>query len=108
MLFFSKKVDDITRSYSVLWGNSNEEDDEEGEEQGEEGRDEEEVRRNDEASANFGWLSLVDSVSETCKEPWSTVWNLPIGEFLNYACYAMEKANKIKKQQEEIMRRKQI
>jgi hypothetical protein len=72
------------------------EDEEEGKEQGRNGKvgkGSEEIREN-----YFGWLSLVDQVSETERISWNEAFSLNIFEFFNILSYSRWKANKQKEQ----------
>ena len=42
------------------------------------------------------WLSLIDEVSETTREPWSKVWEMTVTEFFNLLTFCRWKADKKK------------
>lgn len=45
----------------------------------------------DEYTAKWGWLSLVDTVSETQRCAWSEVWKAPMIETLNIYAYTKDR-----------------
>ena len=47
----------------------------------------------------FGWLSLIDCVSETTRLNWNEVWKMGVYEFFNYVTYYNEK---MRRREEEI------
>lgn len=46
----------------------------------------------------FGWLTLIDNVSELCREKWDDVFLKNIYEFFNLVSYLKHKNNKQKEQ----------
>ena len=74
---------------------------EESEDQGGEGTDKEPGEgdtKDDKPSAAYNWLSLVDCVSETTREPWSVVWDMNVYEFFNILGFAYTRAEIRKKE----------
>lgn len=49
----------------------------------------------------WAWLAAVDEASETIREPWKTVLEMPVMEFLNLLCYSRDKANEKRRMMEE-------
>lgn len=56
-------------------------------------------------AGKWGWISCIDSVSETCKCDWDKVWEMKAIEFLNILCYARDKREEEKRRIEEWKRR---
>lgn len=46
----------------------------------------------------WGWVAQVDAISELTRQPWDSVWNMDVIEFLNLICYREDKLNEQKKQ----------
>jgi hypothetical protein len=51
------------------------------------------------------WYKILDEVSELTREPWSSVWQMPIIDFFTYYSYYGWKMNMKKKLMEEMRRR---
>ena len=49
----------------------------------------------------WGWLRLVDMVSEATRDRWSSVFEMTAIEFLNIVCYTIDKREKDKEDQEQ-------
>ena len=45
----------------------------------------------DDFAARWGWISLVDTVAETCRCSWDDVWRKPIIETLNIFAYTKDR-----------------
>lgn len=88
-------VSGIIQSYGNFFNKEDEEDDEEREERGNE---EEDTGSNNEFGNKWGWISMVDRVSETIRESWKVVFDMGVMEFLNILCYSKDKAAFEKKQ----------
>lgn len=43
-------------------------------------------------------MAQVDAISELTRQPWDSVWNMDVIEFLNLICYREDKLNEQKKQ----------
>ena len=95
--FFSKEVSELNKVYGNLFGIDDEEDGEEGE--GPEDTDDDEgvEREADGVSETFarkwGWLSMVNEVSDITKLTWYQVFEMTVVEFLNICCYSRDKNN---------------
>jgi hypothetical protein len=88
-------VSSIIKGYGNFFNKEDEEDDEEGEEWREK---EDDAGSNNEFGKKWGWISMVDRVSETIREPWGVVFDMGVMEFFNILCYAKDKAVYNKKQ----------
>ena len=65
-----------------------------------EGGDTDEDREPAEGNSQWGWISCVDAVSETCRCSWDEVWHMSVIEFLNLLCYRKDKLEREKRQME--------
>lgn len=88
-------VSEFNKGYSKLFNKEVEEDEEEDEESG---GDREDGGSDSEFGEKWGWLALVDKVSDTTKEKWSEVFEMDVRTFFNIVCYANDKANYEKEQ----------
>lgn len=93
MLFFSELISNFNKGYSNLLGLDKEED-EEQREQEPDGNSEQKPKNDSEIY--FQWLSVVDLVSETVREPWRVVFEMNIYEFFNIWAYVQTKYEKRK------------
>lgn len=99
IFFFSKLIAQFNKGYPNLLEGQSDEDEEE-----DEGREEKRVygegpgADRGTAEEHFGWLSLVDKVSETVKKPWDDVFAMNVYEFFNLLAYIKWKDNKLKQQ----------
>ncbi len=78
-------------------------DSQDGIEDDEEEQDEEE--KSDSTNSGMVWYKILDEVSELTREPWSSVWQMPIIDFFTYYSYYGWKMNMKKKLMEEMRRR---
>lgn len=109
MLFFSKEISGINKTYAALFGHEDEDDErKEGdtrdsdEDEGTEGED---SSVPDAYSRKWGWLAMVSTVSETTRLNWNQVFELTVIEFLNIASFAKDTAEREKQQIEQWKRR---
>lgn len=104
MLFFSKEISGLNKAYASLFGIEDEDDkDQEGnarDSDEDEGTEEDDSSVSDDYSRKWGWLAMVDTVSEITRLNWQEVFKLSVIEFLNIACYARDKAEHEKQQVE--------
>lgn len=88
-------VSSIVSGYNNFFDKEVEEDDEDREERRQE---EDDGTGNTEFGKKWGWIHMVNRVSETIREPWGVVFDMGVMEFLNILCYAKDKAAFEKKQ----------
>lgn len=106
MLFFYNLISEFNKGYTALFG----EEDEEGNEEDEQGRTGENTKRNrpieqgSEFGRKWGFTYWVDKVSETTREPWSVVYDMNPYTFFNILCYRKDKDAEEKRQLEEFKR----
>lgn len=101
MWFFSEGLLQFNKQYNNLFGIEDEENDEEGEDGTGEAEDSGDTNINKNSfEYKWGWISSVDVVSETIREPWSVVFKMNVVEFLNILSYTRDKANEKKRQME--------
>lgn len=90
-------VQQFVEGYSKLFKQETYEDDEEGEEQG----DTREVQASvGTFGEKWGWIAMVDRVSETVRDSWEKVMGMNVFEFFNIVAYATDKAAYEKEQLE--------
>ena len=91
MLFFSELISNFNKGYSNLLG-LDEEEDEEQREQEPDGNSEQ--KSTNDTEIYFSWLSVVDLVSQTIREPWEKVFDMSIYSFFNIWAYSKTKFQK--------------
>lgn len=99
MLFFYDRISDLTKTYPVLFGKKDEE--EQSNESGTTGT----VPENTFAS-KWGWLDSVRVISDLVHSPWNEVFEMNIIEFLNLLCYSKDLAAERERQTKELMKKK--
>ena len=100
--FFFAIISSLVKEYSNLFNQETEEGDEEGEGYGEKDDDGE---SNTEFGTKWGFINMVDTVSNTVQESWDKVFEMKIREFLNILCYSRDKAEYERKKIEEYKRK---
>ena len=91
----------INSQYPVLFNQGGYE----GEGQDGEGDDPEEDSGHATFTEKWGWVALVDGVSDTLRCEWDKVWMMPAIEFLNIVCYRKDKAEEEKREIEKWKKR---
>jgi len=85
-------MDALVASYPGVFPQGRAEAPEEGHPEGGEGDDAEGAEDAPDAfSQKWGWLALVDTVSETLRCPWDDVWRQTMVETLNIFCYTKDR-----------------
>lgn len=108
MLFFSEKVSDWNRQYPGLFGMEDKDGEQEGEGSDEEGESDDGDEPSTDASEfvrKWNLLILIDEVSDLTRLTYPQVFELEVGEFFTFACYARDKAEFNKERREEWQRR---
>lgn len=54
----------------------------------------------------WGWVCIVDAISETLRVSWDDVYQMNIYSFLNVYCYIIDKNNDEKRRIEEFKKKK--
>lgn len=93
MLFFYALISEFNKGYANLFGEKDEEGDEEDDTggEGENTRGHRPPEQGNQFGEKWGWIYFVDRVSETSREPWSVVYQMNPYEFFNILSYRKDK-----------------
>ena len=90
LLFFSEKLLEFNKGFTVIFGLADEEDAEEGEEPTEETGNKEPQETVTSADKTYGLMSMMKDYSDFCNCKYSEVWEVNIVEFFQMLAFIKE------------------